>query len=944
MSLNNEIEKDKKDRKRKPKGEKKPVKTWRKVLRIILLAILAVIVAGLVYAGIVIAKAPKIDPSKLETILTESTVVYDDQGKELDTVYSDANRDNVTIDKMPKNLQNAFIALEDKSFRKHHGFNFVRMAGAIGEAITHGGRISGTSTITQQLARNLYLKETQYDYSINRKIIEAYYTVILERKLTKNQILEAYMNTIFFGFHSSGVQAASQAYFSKDVQDLSLAQCAALAALPQAPSEYQLVKFIEGGSAAEYKDTLLKEVQGGVYVANDISKGRRETCLKLMKNQGYISEKEYKEAVDTPLKDMLDPNYKIGESKGSYFVDYVIDQVINDLQKEKKWDRQRAYDAVYNGGLKINTTMDSQAQDVIETSFANPNNYPYSVPMRDEAGNVINKNGAIVLYNYDNLFNDDGNFTLTSEEAHKDKDGNLIIDKGNKLNIYETEVNGKTDYSLEFKPMAVFEDGSLYAIPGGYINIPQQYKSVDGDGNLVVSKAFLEDKDYKGFFQFEDNGNIVIPKTSYTLQEKVIQPQAAMTIIDNESGQIKAMVGGRNTTGRKILNRAIVNRQPGSSIKPIGPYSTALQLSVDYLNNGQKFPFKDLGIDKQGSKYWGDYFTAGSIIVDEPTTINGREWPKNVFGGYSGPQTLNNALSMSYNTTAVKVALQAGIENVADQVEKFGITSLVREGDHNDMNAAALALGGMSKGVSTLEMASAYTVFPNNGKRVDPTCYTTVEDSHGKVILKAKPKTHEVLDPGVAYIMTNALKYNVNNHYTMCAIPGTGSGGKTGTTDDNYDVWFDGFTPKYSASLWIGNDNNIPLSEMSTAAAQLWGNIMRQINASYEGRFKDAPDNIISVDGNYYVKGTETGRSKPPAKGKTVKICTDTGLLATPECPNTEEKYFEKGEEPTTYCTKHKKKEEKKPEEEKKPDSGNTTQKPPENGDTQKPDQAADAA
>ena len=197
--------------------------------------IVACILAVAIYVGVIISQAPSIDTDDIYTLLTESTIIYDSNGDEIDTVYTEANRDNVTIDQVPEDLQNAFIALEDKTFRTHHGFNFVRMLGAVKDAVFSDSSISGTSTITQQLARNLYLPEEKSERTLKRKIVEAYYTVILEKNLSKDQILEAYINTVPFGFNSNGAQAAAQAYFSKDVSELTLAQCAALAALPQQP-------------------------------------------------------------------------------------------------------------------------------------------------------------------------------------------------------------------------------------------------------------------------------------------------------------------------------------------------------------------------------------------------------------------------------------------------------------------------------------------------------------------------------------------------------------------------------------------------------------------------------------------------------------------------------------------------------------------------------------
>ena len=166
---------------------------------------------------------------------------------------------------MPSTLQNAFIALEDKSFWTHHGFNIIRIFGALKDAFMSGSKVSGTSTITQQLARNLYLPDEQYDYTISRKLTEAYYAMEIEKTLSKEEILEAYLNYIYLGYGCYGVETAAENYFSVDVSQLTIAQCAALAALPQAPNSYELVQFISGGNPAEYPDTLLSETSDGIY-------------------------------------------------------------------------------------------------------------------------------------------------------------------------------------------------------------------------------------------------------------------------------------------------------------------------------------------------------------------------------------------------------------------------------------------------------------------------------------------------------------------------------------------------------------------------------------------------------------------------------------------------------------------------------------------------------
>ena len=867
--------------------------------------------AVVIFATVTILQAPKINTDDIYSILEESTVMYDDEGNEIDTVFADKNRSNVEYKDLPENLVNAFIALEDKTFWDHNGFNFIRILGAIKEAVFSGGDVSGTSTLTQQLARNVFLPDEMHDHSIKRKIVEAYYTVILESKLEKDEIITAYLNTIYFGYQSYGVQAASQAYFSKDVQDLTLEQCAALAAIPQAPSSYQLIELVSNNDVSEKDENILKRTSAGTFLANDTAKDRRQTCLDLMEEQQLITKEEHDKASAVSLKEMLDPNYSNTAANSSYFEDYVIDQVIEDLMEKEDCDYDTAWNRVYQGGLKIYSTLDSQAQEVIETEVEDDSNYPYVEISTDSNGNMVNKYGQISLYDYDNYFDEDGDFTFSTDEIAK-KDGSLIIKAGNRLNIYDTEVNGKTDYSIEFKNLYTYEEGTLYSINGGYINVPQNYKTKDEDGNVVIAKEFFEDEQYKDYFVFNDDGTVTVTANAYTLNQKVIQPQSAMAIVENSTGHIKALVGGRKTTGRRLHNRAISPRQPGSSIKPLGVYAAAIQQSAEEAQAGQKHNFIDYDIDKQGADLWGNYLTAGSIVIDEKTHIEGRDWPKNAGSGFSGPQTMRSALQLSINTCAVKIFLQVGAEYSADIVEKFGITTLDTEGGTNDLNPAALALGGMSSGVTPLEMASAYTVFPNNGTRKDTSAYTKVIDANGETILdNSDVETHEVLDSGVAWIMTDMLKSVVSQGIAGGAsISGVQVGGKTGTTDDEYDIWFDGFTPNYSAALWIGVDQNQELSSMSSIVASLWGRIMDQIPKAKSGSYKSAPSNVIHTGGEYYISGTQGGTKSIKDLEKKLKICKTTGYLATPECPSTEEKKFvnygdSADDIPKYYCYKH---------------------------------------
>ena len=816
-------------------------------------------VLAILYTFIIISTAPKIDPENIYDSVAQSSVVYDDQGKKVDTVFYNQDRQLISYKQMPKNMINAFVALEDKTFWKHHGFNWTRMAGAVVQSFTGSGHISGTSTITQQLARNVYLPKIKSQRSVRRKILEMYYASQIERTLSKEQIVEAYLNTIYLGFGSYGVYSASHAYFSKDPKDLSLEECAALAALPQAPDTYALVKLAGKDSVTE-GDTNIILRNPDTYIANDMSKNRRDTALKLMHYQGYITDKDFKAAYHKNLIDFINPSVKSNKGVNSYFNEYLIDEVSRDLQKKYDISPQEAERMIYTGGLQIHSTMDSTAQKVAVEEFKNSSNFPSLVSIRkDSSGNVISSSGNIILYDYNDSFNSEGNFTLGKDEVSFGKDGSATIKRGKRLNIYTTKTGGKVNYSLEFKKQYVQEKGTLYIYSGGYINVPSKYKKLDSNDDLVIDKSYF--KDFPNSMVKSGN-TLVIKPDAYSLNEKTIQPQAAMVIVGVGTGEIKAMVGGRGQSGSRLYNRALNPRQSGSSIKPLSVYGAALQKSYEYAEKGETWPMVDYKHDKQGTRGYGDYLTASSTIVDEPMTFNGKTWPKNSNNRYSGAVSMRKGIQQSINTVAVKIQLQVGNEYSADLLKKFGLTTIVTEGATSDMNSAALALGGLTKGVIPLEMAQAFAVFPNGGVRQSSIAYTTVTDRYGKVLLKSKSKKTKVLDEGVAFIMTDMLKSVITQGIAgPAAVSGTQAGGKTGTTNDKYDIWFDGFTAKYAASLWIGTDVNIKLSSMSEMAARLWGKIMNQIPAAKTGKYNAAPDNVIRIGNEYYTKGTEKGRS-----------------------------------------------------------------------------------
>ena len=644
------------------------------------------------------------------------------------------------------------------------------------------------------------------------------------------------------------------------MKDLDLVECAALAALPQSPDNYALLKL--SSEAQNAVDPKVVATEPDTIVTNDVAKGRRQLTLDLMLDQGMISKAEHDEVYDLSLNDFIDPTISKVASDYSYFHEYLVETIINDLMEQRKMTYEDAERMVYTRGLQIYSTVDSTAQKVIVEEFKDDDNFPYVDPPQDGDGNILNSDGEIAMYKYENDFDEDGNFRLSGEagDVRVNSDGSVTIIKGQKLHIYETEVEEGTDYSLEFKSYYLYNDEDvLYSISGGYLNIPMGYKSLDSDGNVVVSADYFSDPTYSEVADIDGN-DVVFRSGSYSLSPKSRQPQAAMTIVGVGTGEVKAMVGGRSAGGQKLLNRSLNPRQPGSSIKPLAVYGAALQKSYELNEEGQKWKFTDFGIDKQGTKGWGDYITCYSSVEDERLRIEGRYWPNNFSNSFSGKNTFISAVQRSINTCAVKILLQVGADYSVNQLKKFGITTLQDDTSNpvNDVNPAALALGAMTEGVEPLEMALAYAAFPGGGKVNSPICYYKVLDRNGELLLEGKSEQTEALNEGVAWIMTNVLQSVVSSNGYMY-VEDVSPGGKTGTTNDEYDIWFDGFTPTYAGALWIGTDENVDMNTTSTPAARLWGKIMNQIPAAKSGEYREQPSNVIYTSGCYFTEGTETG-------------------------------------------------------------------------------------
>ncbi len=655
--------------------------------------------------------------SNLTTSLYYRSV--DENGSEVwteledDRLSGEENRIWVSYDNIPKDLINAFVSIEDKRFFNHNGIDLRRIAGA-GLGFLTGNDSYGASTITQQLIKNV---SNDRDVTLQRKITEILRALSLESKKSKEEILEMYLNTIYLSQGCYGVQAAANKYFGKDVSDLTLVECAAVASITQAPTKWDPIQN------------------------PDNNKERRHDVLVEMHNNGYINYDQYYEA-DAAELILADGETEYKEKIHNYYVNQVIDDVLDDLENELGLTYEMSRQMLFSGGLKIYTAMEKKVQDELELLFEN-----------------------------DEIFN---------------------LNAG-------------------------------------------------------------------------------------------VQPEAAMVVIDNATGNVAGLIGGlgKQTVSRG-LNRATGSfRQPGSAIKPLSVYSIALE-------NG--------------------FITYGSALDDTPHSYSaslGRMWPQNTPNSFVGFTTLENAISTSKNTTAVKL-----LEKITPALsyrfltEKYNFSSLVQA----DVDLSPLALGGLTRGVSTLEMASAYATFPNNGIYKSPRTYLYVEDSSGQIILNKSTETKVIISADTANTM-NLLLGNVVEEGTAKALTLSdyvNCAGKTGTTNDEKDLYFCGYTPYYTSAVWVGYD--IPKSLGSYVTKFKSENKMSPTLYIWNTVMKAIHDDFIDAD-----KAGTTPLATFDAKTKLIQAeyCLDSGLLAGEACKNyingdrTAVGYFTESTLPRSTCNRH---------------------------------------
>lgn len=859
------------------KQKKAKFTIWKMVKILIILFLIAGIMAGGAIGTAVLAimdDAPAIDPTTIMSNLDQTSSIYDPDGNLIEKILAEELRTVVSIKQMPKHLLDAFIAIEDERFETHPGVDVEGIAGALLDNFKSGG-LRGASTITQQLVKNVYLNN---EVKLTRKITEAYLALKMETILSKDQILEAYLNRNYFGQNAYGVQEASRTFFSKDVQDLTIAESAMIAGIVKSTTQFQPFFRVkpEDFDPSEHYEVGQIEVLGEKFIAvyNEDSEVRQKLVLSQMLKLGKLTQQEYDQAVAQDIKLSLKPEQKKPQNITSYFADMIKTQAVEAMVDKLGYTKAQAENELFTGGLSIYATIDMKMQRQLEEIYTNfvqvlvgntenikgPVLVDWSI---NKAGNVVDEKGAIVYYSKANIVSDDFDLILTPSDF-KLENGNLLI-KTPKINSYPTHFDITDFYEIDDKK-------NLVAHTVGSIVVPEGQFTID-NGTVTIKSDYL--KDNPEFYRSEGDNILISNRFFYVHKEGVVQPQSATVILDYRTGHIKAVVGGRDIDGSRILNRATDSlRQPGSAIKPIAVYWPA-------LNNGQ---------------------TAATSIDDIPFYNGAGElWPKNWYNAYRGLHTLRRSVEQSVNVNSVRMLQKIGVSASIEHLKKIGIIdvdhpetdSIVTSAENrqvNDENLSSLGLGGMTKGMTPLEITAAYGALANKGVYIEPISFTKILDKNGNVLLDNTPEETIASSPQVAYIMGDILRTTVANGIAGRAkLSNMAVAGKTGTTQNQADIWFVGYTPYYVTGTWIGNDSpRVTLSRSSSTAAQLWQHINTTIHEGLEGKTTfERPDGIVSAD-----------------------ICSQSGLLPTQLCSNdprgvVRSELFVSGTVPKSYCDMH---------------------------------------
>jgi penicillin-binding protein 1A len=644
-----------------------------------------------------------------------TTDLYDRKGRIIGS-FALERREVVNYEDFAPVLRQAVISIEDKSFASHWGINVFRVAGAAWHDIRSHGRAQGASTLTMQLARNLFLSSER---TSTRKIQEAYLAIQIERAFTKEQIFTLYGNQIYLGSGMYGFEAASQFYFSKHARDLTLTEAALLAGLPKGPVAF---------SPLLNPERALR---------------RRNLVLTEMELDRAISHQQAEQARNAPLGLHIAPSVM---SAAPWFQEEVRQEL------EKRFGTEQVHEA----GLKVETTLDLDLQKTANRAVAD------GLAVYERRHGWVGQSGPGKLEN--------------------------VLAGGVAIEDYK------------------HPDWATKSGPGDYVHavvtrvLPLEIRARVGAAEITLTP---EDWTWTGQ-RFADAlvkpGDIIYvhlaDATEGTVRRATLEQdsgaEASLLAIDNTTGDVLAMVGGRDYALSQFNRATQAERQVGSGFKPY-VYTAAIEAGAKPTD----------------------------IIVDGPVSF-GSYTPHNYENDYKGAMTLINAFAESRNIPALKLADRVGIQKVIEVAHRFGVTSTIPA-------YLPIAIGAVE--ITLQEQVASYSVFPNDGLHVTPRLIRKVENADGITLWEQPPAVNEVISQQTARTMMTLLEA-VTAHGTGAAAAQLNHplGGKTGTTSDYTDAWFLGFSPSVTCGVWVGFDSRESLGKKETGAKTalpIWMDVMR---------------------------------------------------------------------------------------------------------------------
>lgn len=679
------------------------------------------------------------------------------------------------------------------------------------------------------------------------------------------------------------------------MSDLTLAECAALATIPKAPTDYSLYFTLYPEDVGKDDKVLAEtEISGSKYVIvyNPAFEDRKNYVLSKMAELGYINENEKNDALKEDISASINPPERKLKDVSSYYTAYVKRDVVKSLMNSYSLSEDEAYEKLYHGGLKIYSNLDVDLQKKLESVYSNFNqailgeggegSLNYLTVRTNDNGDIVDNADGVIFYKKPNILTEDNSIYLSNGEFE-------VLDNGLKITSPKAYYQ---EGSLMFRPFyTINENGDLYSHDWTVIPLESKFIQKSDDGSITINKEFLDSN--KDFYSVDEV--LTFNKSFYKVDTNgLVQPQSSTVVMDQTNGNVLAMLGGRGKSLGTSLNRAVDSaRQPGSSIKPIAVYAPALEK--------------------------GD--TLATVIDDLPHyNDKGELWPQNWYGTYKGLISLRESIEISANVNAVKKLEDIGIDYSKTFLSKFGLIdkghpandtfiSRAENNSINDENTAAMALGGMTYGFTNLKMTTAYSVLANGGKYNSPKSFSKVLDSRGNIVLENSQENKEVLKPGNAFLITDALHSTTNHGVAANAqVEGFDVAGKTGTSGtvtSNQDSWFMGYSPYYTVGVWIGADNqNLKLSEVSVYSTKLWGAINKALLEGHTSKKFQKPSDIVEVEvcvksgdlpsdacrikgeikKEYFVKGTEPKTESKAYVWK--KVDLKDGLLAPDDAPD----------------------------------------------------------